>query len=147
MATMKSWRSSVSLALVTGALSSGCIDDELEIPESFFGEPVCMMAVSAGHYDEDNLRIIIDRGSRLHPAGCACVPPEERHDWSEETLDRLSEAALAECERAANTYYDFAWDDCIADFEAKTWYPFTYYVGPDGNASSYHPPDLRCIDP
>lgn len=146
MATMTQWRGAIILALLLSVANTlACSEDLVDIPETLFGEPVCMIALSRGHWEDGTAKLILDESRGLSPAGCACVPREERGD--EETLDMLAELALAECERMAEALYDFDWNDCRADFDADAWDLSVLYVGPGSDeAEAYAPPDLHCID-
>ena len=123
-----------------------CGDHTFPVPEPEIGEAVCMLAVSSGHWDDGRSQVILDEDLSLHAAGCACLPPEDRHAWSDEQLDMLAELTLAECEDMAQREFDFDSNDCRADFEAEAWYQHVFYVGPEGNTQNYMPDDLYCVE-
>lgn len=147
MATMKRCVGSGALAFaVLLGLLSACADEPVEIPESQFGEPVCMVAASWGHWEDGRVHFILDESVNLAPAGCGCLPREDRYDWSEDDLDELALLTLAECERMAETMFDFDWNDCRADYEAKAWYQHVLPVRDESGWSAYRPAELDCIE-
>jgi hypothetical protein len=43
--------------------------------------------------------------------------------------------------------WDFAWDECTANFESGTWLPQVRYVGEDDEEDAHYlPPTLYCGD-
>ena len=141
----------LSLSLVSLSLFA-CAEDMVEIPESQIGEPICMLAGSLGHYADGSQHKILTPDHSL-PSACACLPPEDRHEWDQETIDMLADMTLEDCERVAATYYDFAWNECRSDYEARVWevpidkvlrwYPF--WVGPGSDMERYD--HLGCVLP
>ena len=130
----------------------GCLACAVEVPEPEIGVPFCMLAHSSGHWDDGTQTLILDpseSGGSL-PASCGCLPPDDRYAWDDAVLEELAAIAVDECERIAETYYDFDWNDCRADYEARVWEELGWpmvYVGPDSDWAIYDPPELRCIPP
>ena len=139
----------LTITLIVALASLACA---VEVPAPDEGEPMCMLAVSVGHWDDGTSHVILDptKTSGGHPVGCGCLPPEDRYAWDDETLEQLAAIAVEECERIAETYYDFDWNDCRADYEARVLEELGWpmvYVGPDSDWAIYDPPELRCIPP
>ena len=137
------------MACVTVLSGTACA---VEAPEPEVGEPICMLVNSDGHWNDGTQHLIREPNEvgGGQPVGCGCLPPEDRYAWDDETLEDLAALAFDECERIAETYYDFDWNDCQADYDARVWEDLQWAmisVGPDSVWEDYHPPDLYCIPP
>lgn len=135
-------------ALMLGALGS-CMDDTVDVPTPEPGRPYCMIAgPTLGHLPDSRIEVV--RWQTRSPAGCACLQPSDRADdgpnpWSEETLAKLNDLALEDCEKAARQW-DFLWDECQEHYESGAWLEIVWYAGEDGEHVNYLPPDLYCTD-
>jgi hypothetical protein len=87
------------------------------------------------------------------PTGCACLRPDQRifvgtHGqwfWTEDALTKLNDLAYEDCQKAASQW-DFAWDECTADYESGKWLPHVRYVGEDGEDAGWAQQELYCAD-
>lgn len=119
----------------------GCNDDTVEV-EYELGSPYCMIAFDTrGYFADGSSELIL--WPQKSPAGCGCSPEEDR--WDEDFLAALNERAYEDCVKAAGQW-NFAWDECLENYEAQVWVDRVWYAGDDGDRPIYRPADLYCTD-
>jgi hypothetical protein len=113
--------------LVVGLLAS-CLDDTVVAPVPEPGRPYCMIAgATYGHFADGTQHYI--GWEHKSPAGCACIRSDQRISigtqgqwaWTDDALTKLNDLAYEDCQKAAKQW-DFAWDECTADYESSEWF-------------------------